>query len=369
MFFVVSRDIRQRRQAEAALLDQEQLLASVADNIREAIYRSAPDHRLTFVNRAYRQMFGYGSLEELQATPRERLYADPARRPGLLERLGRDGFFENEEVEYLGKDGSRFWGLANAVVIRDPRTGKLLYHVGSITDITDRKQAADAVRALNATLEQRVAERTAALQASEARFRTLVEHAPEAIVVFDGHSGPLSRRQRERAPALRPVPNGVARRRAGGRQPRAAAGRTAFRGGRARLDQPGPRRRDPGLRVDAPTARRRPGTLRSPAGATCRTTEGRALVRGSVTDTTQRRRRERIQQATFEISEAVHTTDDLGSLYRRVHEIVRTLLRANNFYLALLDRARGVYDFPYFVDERDPPPPPTQHELRPDGLT
>lgn len=358
VFFVVSRDIRQRREAEAALQDQEQLLASVADNIREAIYRSAPDHRLTFVNRAYRQLFGYSSLEELQAQPRERLYADPARRPILLDKLARDGAFENEEVEYRRRDGSRFWGLANAVVVRDVRTGKLLYHVGSITDITERKQAADAVRALNATLEQRVAERTAALQASEGRFRTLVEHAPEAIVVFDGHTGrfldgnehALRLYGLSRAELLEVGPAEVSpEQQPDGRRSRDAARewiQQALAGGTPVFEW---------------THRHRDGSL-----VPCEVRlvhlpdeEGRALVRGSVTDTTQRRRRERIQQATFEISEAVHTTDDLDSLYRRVHEIVRTLLRANNFYLALLDRAAGVYDFPYFVDERDSRPPPT----------
>ncbi len=41
----------------------------------------------------------------------------------------------------------------------------------------------------NQSLERRVAERTAALTTSEAQFRALVEHAPEAIVVFDGDSG------------------------------------------------------------------------------------------------------------------------------------------------------------------------------------
>ena len=42
---------------------------------------------------------------------------------------------------------------------------------------------------LNQSLERRVEERTAALATSEARFRALVEHAPEAIVVFDGDTG------------------------------------------------------------------------------------------------------------------------------------------------------------------------------------
>src|SRR5262249_1397059 len=56
-------------------------------------------------------------------------------------------------------------------------------------DTTERKQAEDEIRRLNATLERRVIERTAELTASEARLRTLIEHAPEAIVVFDGETG------------------------------------------------------------------------------------------------------------------------------------------------------------------------------------
>lgn len=56
-------------------------------------------------------------------------------------------------------------------------------------NITERKLAERQILELNASLEQRVNERTAALQTSEARFRALVEHAPEAIVVFDGDTG------------------------------------------------------------------------------------------------------------------------------------------------------------------------------------
>jgi PAS domain S-box-containing protein len=56
-------------------------------------------------------------------------------------------------------------------------------------EITERKRAEEVTRQLRATLEHRIAERTAELAASEARMRTLVEHAPEAIVVFDGETG------------------------------------------------------------------------------------------------------------------------------------------------------------------------------------
>jgi PAS domain S-box-containing protein len=56
-------------------------------------------------------------------------------------------------------------------------------------DITERKHSEAEILKLNASLEQRITERTAELSASEARLRTIVEHAPEAIVVFDGETG------------------------------------------------------------------------------------------------------------------------------------------------------------------------------------
>lgn len=56
-------------------------------------------------------------------------------------------------------------------------------------DITERKKSERELLELNQSLERRVAERTAALTTSEAQFRALVEHAPEAIVVFNGDTG------------------------------------------------------------------------------------------------------------------------------------------------------------------------------------
>src|SRR5262245_13718974 len=62
-------------------------------------------------------------------------------------------------------------------------------HVVISRDISERKVAERELLKLTQALERRVTERTAELSASEARFRALVEHAPEAIVVFDGDTG------------------------------------------------------------------------------------------------------------------------------------------------------------------------------------
>jgi PAS domain S-box-containing protein len=185
----VSRDITERKRTETELRENQQLLVSVADNISEAIYRTGPNHELTFANRAYLHMSGYHSLEEMRHVPREKLYANPADRVRLLELLERNGLFRNEAIEYLRRDGKHWWGLTNSIAVRDESTGQVLYHVGSVADITEQKQAADEIRKLNASLEQRIAARTVELTASEARLRTMLEHAPEAIVVFDGETG------------------------------------------------------------------------------------------------------------------------------------------------------------------------------------
>lgn len=72
----------------------------------------------------------------------------------------------------------------------------------------------------------------------------------------------------------------------------------------------------------------------------------------------ERARAERIQRALFEISEAAHAVADLPSLYARIHAIIGTLMRAESFYLALLDDATGEVSFPYYRDVVDPAPAP-----------
>jgi PAS domain S-box-containing protein len=81
----------------------------------------------------------------------------------------------------------------------------------------------------------------------------------------------------------------------------------------------------------------------------------------------ERLRRDKIQSALFQISEAVHAADDLQSLYRRIHSIVKTLMPSENFYIALLDPVAGTISFSYYTDQfaRQAPAPRPQAE----GLT
>ena len=69
-----------------------------------------------------------------------------------------------------------------------PMDGKLI-NVSICRDISERKKAERELLELTQVLERRVTERTAELSASEARFRALLEHAPEAIVVYSVDTG------------------------------------------------------------------------------------------------------------------------------------------------------------------------------------
>jgi PAS domain S-box-containing protein len=70
------------------------------------------------------------------------------------------------------------------------------------------------------------------------------------------------------------------------------------------------------------------------------------------------RARERAQERVYRISEAARTVVALPELFASIHAILKEVLPARNFYIALVDRESGLLTFPYFVDERDAAPAP-----------
>jgi diguanylate cyclase (GGDEF)-like protein/PAS domain S-box-containing protein len=76
----------------------------------------------------------------------------------------------------------------------------------------------------------------------------------------------------------------------------------------------------------------------------------------SFRDVTERSRSERLQQATYRISESAHEAKSLEDLFKALHSIVSELMPARNFYIALYSRQSDTISFPYFVDEHDDPP-------------
>ena len=104
---------------------------------------------------------------------------------------GRDEDYTAEYRIIRPSDGELRWIGVVAKIERDA-SGRAIRLLGAHIDITAAKSAEMALRRLNETLEQRILERTAQLEASEARMRAILESShqyqlllgPEGSVVY-----------------------------------------------------------------------------------------------------------------------------------------------------------------------------------------
>ena len=157
------RDISEQKQAEEALLEGEKRFRELADLLPQPVYEIDRQGKITFLNRRGFELSGY-SLEDFE----EGLYAvqffvDDDRdrvRQNMQKILGGEELGGNE-YSVLKKNGNRFPVVVHSAPI--VRESKLIGIRGVIVDITERKQAENALREAHDALERRVDERTAQL--------------------------------------------------------------------------------------------------------------------------------------------------------------------------------------------------------------
>jgi len=152
----VARNITERKRMLDSLSEAEAKYRSIFENAAEGIFQISPDGRFLSANPAFVKMYGYASAEELMAEVADidrQLYVDRDRRAELIATLERQDFVSHAESQIYRKDRSIIWISENIRAVRDPQ-GQLLYYEGTVDDITQRKQAEEALR-----LEQERAER------------------------------------------------------------------------------------------------------------------------------------------------------------------------------------------------------------------
>ena len=67
------------------------------------------------------------------------------------------------------------------------------------------------------------------------------------------------------------------------------------------------------------------------------------------------RQAQTLQQAVYRIAAATETTRSLDELFHQIHQIISSVMPAENFYISLYDEAQNLLRFSYFKDAEDEP--------------
>ncbi|MGZ9165644.1 MAG: diguanylate cyclase, partial [Anaerolineales bacterium] len=147
--FVGISDITERRQAEAALAAERDLLQALMDNIPDTIYFKDTSSRFTRINRAQARVLGVATPEDAIGKTDLDFFHTP--------KLARSFYEEEQRIVETGEplinrvefnptlDGKPRWFSATKVPIKD-EAGRVISIVGISRNITERKQVEEALR-------------------------------------------------------------------------------------------------------------------------------------------------------------------------------------------------------------------------------
>ena len=135
------------RYSEKALRKSEQRYRHLYDSNLAGLFHTTLDGRILNCNESFARMFGYGSPDEVKATPlgAHEFYANPGERKEFLAKLGDKKSLTNVETRLKRKDGSAIWVIENVSLVEGDN-GAFDIIEGTVVDITERKQLEEQLR-------------------------------------------------------------------------------------------------------------------------------------------------------------------------------------------------------------------------------
>ena len=160
-FVGVVQDVTERRRAQKELYESEARFRALAQALPNHVWTAGPDGRIDWFNEGVYRYTGLARGELTGDNWMRIVHPDDRDATAVLWRQALASG-ETYEAEYrlCDRDGVFRWYIARAVPIRDDN-GVILRWVGTNTDVDELRMIREKLEALNATLEQRVAERTA----------------------------------------------------------------------------------------------------------------------------------------------------------------------------------------------------------------
>jgi PAS domain S-box-containing protein len=172
----------ERKQAEIALAEERNLLRTLIDNLPDYVYAKDTQCQLIISNDRLADLVGAESPEQLigktdfELFPHEQAASFFEADQKVIQ--SGEPLINHEEMA-VDKDGNVIWGLTSKIPLRDSQ-GRIIGLVGLSRDVTQLKQAQDALEKTNEVLEQRVQERVSELEQSQAALQAQIAERQRA---------------------------------------------------------------------------------------------------------------------------------------------------------------------------------------------
>ena len=172
----ISRDVTERKQMEEVLRASETSFRRIFNQSPIGAAIVTPNNRFALVNEALCRMMGYTEKELTSFTFTDITHPDHlATDTEQVKRLVAGEIDEYAtDKRYIRKDGAVIWGRLSVRAIRDA-TGRLLYSLPFVVDITERKQAEEALKETERRLYEIIEELKIAKESAEAATRAKTE--------------------------------------------------------------------------------------------------------------------------------------------------------------------------------------------------
>jgi len=175
---ILINDVTEQRIAERALRESEARFRRIADSAPLPMWVTRLDRSRDFVNQAYVELMGVDAEEARRINWMDRIHPDD-RAQVIADSVAGEASGEifTTEARFEARPGEWRWMRG----VSQPRfgpDGELVGYIGASTDITLAKEA-------ELELRRKVEDRTAKLQASEARVRAIFDTVLEVIVLLE----------------------------------------------------------------------------------------------------------------------------------------------------------------------------------------